>query len=279
MRAQTLSWDSKAVVLGVILEIVIAALLTWRRGWRSLPVFYLYICWALVSDCVMPLLARHYGAYDYVKLYIVETSLDSLLQYAVIIELAASVLRPYQLARPRWLLPAFALVVVLIGLAIWPFTASQVLSSYPMVEIRLLRLEQVFAIIRILFFLVLAACSQLLAIGWRDRELQVATGFGIYSVFSLAVSILHAHQPYSEQFHRLDQLVVLSYLASLIYWTICFARKPALRRSINPHMERLLAGLASAARSQRDTLEKRNPPNKASDDETSEADKHLSDSE
>jgi heme/copper-type cytochrome/quinol oxidase subunit 4 len=260
-----LSWDTRLLISGVFLEVAVAALLTWRRSWRSLPVFYVYILWSLVSDCGMPLLERHYGIYAYIKLYIAEMSLDSLLQYAVIIELAASVLRPYRLARPRWFLPAFALVIILIGIAIWPLTASQVLTSYPMVEIELLRLQQVFAIIRILFFLAMAASSHLFAIGWRDRELQVATGFGLYSLVSLAVSILHAHQPYSEQFHRLDQLVALSYVASLIYWVICFARKPALRRSINPNMERFLATLASTASSQRATLEKHNPRSKPSD--------------
>ena len=43
------------------------------------------------------------------------------------------------------------------------------------------QLQHTVSILRILFFLVLAGGSQLLSIGWRDRELQVATGLGFYS--------------------------------------------------------------------------------------------------
>ena len=66
---------------------------------------------------------------------------------------------------------------------------------------------------RILFFLAIAGCSQLLSIGWRDRELQIATGLGFFSIVSLTVAMLHTSQApeFAAQYHHLEQLLSASY--------------------------------------------------------------------
>jgi hypothetical protein len=101
---------------GVIAEALVLALLSWRREYRRLPMFYIYIVWAVVSDCSMPVL--HWRFPDaYVAIFLVETSLDSLLQYGVLVELAWSVLRPFHVLPPRRVLPATALGVLAAGRA------------------------------------------------------------------------------------------------------------------------------------------------------------------
>ena len=113
---------------------------------------------------------------------------------------------------------------------------------------------QAFMILRILFFLVLAGCSQLLSIGWRDRELQIATGLGFYSLVSLAVWIRHTGQAMGPQYHLLDQMVAVSYVGSLAYWLVSFATKEAERREFTPQMQSLLLAMAGTARSTRVAL-------------------------
>jgi hypothetical protein len=105
-----------------------------------------------------------------------------------------------------------------------------------------------------LFFLLLAGCSQLLSIGWRDRELQIATGLGFYSLVSLAVWMNHASQTYGPQYHLLDQVVAVSYVCSLVYWVVCFATKEAARREFTPQMQSLLLAMAGTARTTRVAL-------------------------
>ena len=96
------------------------------------------------------------------------------------------------------------------------------------------RLQQTFAILRVVVFLGLAAFSQLLSIGWRNRELQVATGLGFYSIVSLAITILHTHQVVGPQYHWLDEVGAASYLSALAYWVLSFATKGTLPEPIRP---------------------------------------------
>jgi hypothetical protein len=113
---------------------------------------------------------------------------------------------------------------------------------------------QTTSILRILFFLALAGCSQLLSIGWRDRELQVASGLGFYSLVSLAVAMLHTHQNMGPLYSHLQQVVVASYICSLLYWAVSFSQKEAVRREFSPQMQSLLLSVAGTARATRTAL-------------------------
>jgi hypothetical protein len=116
------------------------------------------------------------------------------------------------------------------------------------------RLQQTFAILRVVVFLAMAAFSQLLAIGWRNRELQIATGLGFYSIVSLATAVIHTHQEVGAQYHWLDQVGAVSYLSALVYWVLSFATKEAERQNFSPQMESFLLIVGSTARSSRVAL-------------------------
>jgi hypothetical protein len=104
-------------------------------------------------------------------------------------------------------------------------------------------------------FLVMASFSQLLSIGWRDRELQVATGLGFYSIVSLLVVLLHSHQSTdSLQYHKLDVMEAVSYLCTLSYWVLCFATKEQKRKEFSPQMQHLLVLMGGGARTNRIAL-------------------------
>jgi hypothetical protein len=116
------------------------------------------------------------------------------------------------------------------------------------------QLQETFAILRVACFLVMASFSQLLSIGWRDRELQVATGFGLYSIVSLLVTLLHSHQTWSPQYHWLDQALSASYLCTLTYWIFSFATKEQERKEFSPQMQQLLLLMGGGARTGRISL-------------------------
>jgi hypothetical protein len=145
-------------------------------------------------------------------------------------------------------------LVVALGAAIWPFAVIPGFNNWPPEWHLLIRLQQTASILRVLFFLALAGCSQLLSIGWRDRELQVATGLGFYSMVSLAVAMLHTHLAMGAQYTHLNQVVVASYLCSLLYWVFSFATKEAERRELSPQMQSLLLSVAGTARTARIAL-------------------------
>jgi len=217
-------------------------------------VFCLYLAWSFLSDLGQSAAVRRYPD-NQLLFFLVSLAIDSLFQFGVLIELSGAVLRPLKDFLPRWTPVAVAVLIAIICIAIWPFARVPGSGGFSLQGRLLIHLQQTFSILRILFFLVLAGCSQLLSIGWRDRELQIATGLGFYSMVSVAVSILHTSQtPGGPEYHLSDQIVTASYLCSLFYWVFCFVQQEAKRREFTPQMQNFLLAMAGTARSTRMAL-------------------------
>jgi hypothetical protein len=228
----------------------VIGLLLYRRVWRTLPFFCIYCAWNLLDSAGAYAVLHFYPA-SYFTAYLSGTAIDSALEICVLIELAWSVLRPLRASLPRSALVVVTGFVVALGAAIWPFAVIPGFNNLPANWHFLMHLQQTTSIFRILFFLALAGGSQLLSIGWRNRELQVATGLGIYSFVSIAVAMLHTHQTMGPQYNFLDEVEVASYFCSLLYWGFSFAQQEAERRAFTPQMQNFLLAMAGTARSTR----------------------------
>jgi hypothetical protein len=229
-------------------------LLFYRRIWRTLPVFCAYCVWDVASNVIV----RYAGPYlgkNYFELYFAQAVLDTALLFCVLVEVAWSVLRPLRSSLPRSSLVLVGVLILVAGAAIWPFTALPGLAhaTSRMGQIYT-QLEQTASILRVLFFLVLAGGSQLLSIGWRDRELQVATGLGIYSIVSLTVAVLATHETTASQYAHLAQVEAAAFICCLVYWAVSFVQKQAERREFTPQMRSFLLAAAGAARTTRVTM-------------------------
>lgn len=246
--------DNMIWLAGMITEAVVVGFLIYRQIWRQLPLFCIYCIWDLSINLIAFASTRLFPAdYNWTNFFI-QATVDSALQFCVLVELAWSVLGPIRESLPRATALALGIVILLIGLAIWPFTALPNLAQLPTAQRLLIHLQQTVAILRILFFLVLAASSQLLSIGWRDRELQVATGLGLYSLVSLGVAILQANAPMGDRYRHLYQVAIVGFLGSLLYWAFSFAQKQTQRREFTPQMQSLLLSVAGAAHAERSAL-------------------------
>lgn len=241
--------DNTLWIAGLVVEAAIVGLLFYRRAWQTLPVFCAYCAWVLFSDAGNYVVQRYFVS-SYTTTYLVETIVDSTLELGILVELAWSVLRPIRSSLPRMTLVVVAILIVVGGAMIWPFSGMTGMAKFTPVLRNLVRLEQTVSILRVAFFLVLAGFSQLLSLGWRDRELQVATGLGFYSIVSLAAEALRSHQGWS-QFHSLHEIVVVSYFLSILYWVYSFASKEAERREFTPQMQSFLLAMAGSARDTR----------------------------
>jgi hypothetical protein len=187
-------------------------------------------------------------------LYEAEMVIDSAMIFAVLVELAWSVLRPVRGSLPKGSWIGIAFLIALAGLLLWPVAGLTIPGYLTQQGRNFFRLQQTFAILRVVVFLGMAAFSQLLAIGWRNRELQIATGLGFYSIISLATSIVHTHQDVGTQYHWLDEVGALSYFGALVYWVLAFATKEAERQKFSPQMENFLLLVGSTARTSRVAL-------------------------
>ncbi len=248
-----MSLDNALWLAGSLTEATLLVLFFTRRTWRTFPVLCIYIAADLISNAANFIVLRSFNR-NYFSIYLVETVVDSVLQFGVLVELTWSVLRPLRPSVPRRTLVAIALVIIGLGIAGWPVSGLHRPAQITTGGYLLAHLQQTFSILRVLMFLLVAAFSQLLSIGWRDRELQVATGLGFYSLVSLGAAMLRTHVTTVFQYSHLNEIVVASYVCSLIYWVVCFAQKEATRREFTPQMESFLLAMAGSARTQRIAL-------------------------
>lgn len=245
--------DNGLWIGSLLVEAALVGLLVYRRAWRSFPIFLIFCICEILSSSIA-FLVLHYSEASYPNYYLIESIIGWTLEFGVLVELAWSVLRPIRASLPKRIPFVIALVVLAIGAAIWPFSGLQSFDTLPPAFRAIAHAEQTTSILRILFFLALAGGSQFLSIGWKDRELQIASGLGFYSLFSLGTAMLHTHQSTWTQFRHLNQLLLASYLGSLGYWVFCFAQKEAERREFTPQMQNLLLAVAGVARAERTAL-------------------------
>jgi hypothetical protein len=248
VNLDTILWFSSCVV-----EAALVGLLLYRRAWRAFPLFLSYNAWSLIGSLAAVVVLDKYRS-SYTTWYLVETILDSTLLFGVLIELAWSILRPVRASLSRRaLIPLIGLILAL-GAAVWPFASLSGVAGASGESYLIAHLLQTVSILQIIFFFVLIASSQLLSIGWRDRELQVATGLGLFSLASIATAMLQMHQTSFIQYRHLVRIEIGGYICSLVYWIVCFVQQEAARREFTPQMRGFLLAAAGAARSNRVAL-------------------------
>lgn len=238
-------------ISGAVAEAGLVLVLAKTRAFRTFPVFFVFACWSLVSDLGMMWVNSALSAQDYFRIYELEMVIDSLMIFAVLVELAWSVLRPLRHLLPKRSWIAIPFLIALAGLLVWPVAGFTLPPNLTQQGESFFRLQQTAAILRVVVFFVMAGFSQLIGIGWRNRELQMATGLGFYSILSLAINVLHTHQAVGPQYLRLNELEMAGYLGSLAYWVVSFATKEAERQNFSPQMANfllLIGGTAKAGR-------------------------------
>jgi hypothetical protein len=249
-------WDFAIILGGMLAEAAIIILLIRGRAFRSFPIFSFYLCWSLFSDSFLYYVRINSSFESFFRIYRIQLVIDSVMIFALLVEVAWSVLRPVRSALPKYSWIAVAVLIAIGALVLWPIAGMVAPARLSDEGLNLFQLQQTPAILRAVFFLALAAFSQVLSIGWRDRELQIASGLGFFSIASLTVTIAHTHQlANAPSYALLDRLVGISYLAALLYWVFCFARQPAERREFTPQMKSMLLAVAGAARTARIDLE------------------------
>jgi hypothetical protein len=246
--------DTAVLFTSIVGEAVVCCLLLRRKTWRIMPCFCIYVFSTLASDLTGSLILWKMSGLVYGRYYIVQTIIDSLLQFAVLVELAWSVLRPVRSSLPRYSLVVLSVLIALAGAAIWPLAGMAIPQNFAGLNVILFQLQETFAILRVAGFLIMASFSQLLSIGWRDRELQIATGLGFYSIISLLVALFHSHQAQGPEYHWPDQALSLCYVGTLFYWVYSFATKEQERKEFSPQMQQFLLLMGGGARAGRIAL-------------------------
>ena len=250
-----LNLDTVLWLMGVPVEIAVIILCLRAKVFRITPVFCWYLVWCLLNDVLFYFLNKYFSQ-NYFRIYVVEMVLDSIFQFAVLVELGWAVLRPMRASLPRHSILILALLFAAAGAVIWPISAHMIQAGdLTKSGVQFVHAQQTIAVLRVVIFLALAGFSQLLSIGWRNRELQIATGLGFYSMCSLAITVIHTHQLATGRPYRiLDQVGVASYICSLVYWIFSFSQQEQERQEFTPQMQGFLLAVTGAARGTRMAL-------------------------
>lgn len=251
MNLDTILWLSGDVASAAVLFLCLRANLI-----RLTPVFCSYLAWTLCADIALYVAFRQWGAESaqYFKFYLVEMIVDSVFQLSVLVELEWAILRPIRASLPKYSIVILAFLVLAAGAIIWPVARWALPPKLTAVGTVFVQLQQTIAALRVVFFVAMAGFSQVLSIGWRNRELQIATGLGFYSMFSLGIALFHAHQAVGHTYHLLDALGTASYICSLVYWIVSFSQKEEARQEFTPQMRNFLLAVTGAARGTRMAL-------------------------
>ncbi len=143
---------------GAGLELILLVMLVRRRVYRTLPVFFFYLVWCLGSDAVGMVLSRYFPAAE-MPAFLVDATVYTLLQLAMLAELGASAARYSRANRPSRILLALLMAVacaLIWSLAKWNVPTGP--GTLPQICVVLL---QVFAILRVAALLALAWWSSL----------------------------------------------------------------------------------------------------------------------
>ena len=239
---------------GLIAEIAVLILCLRGKLYRITPVFSCYLAWCLLNDILFYFLFKNFGQdpQKYFRIYVIEMVPDLIFQFAVLVELGWAVLRPIRTSLPRYSILILTIILALAAAAIWPVSGhmipAEILQPW---SIFFFRMQQTVAVLRVVIFMALVGFSQLLSIGWRDRELQIATGLGFYSMCSLAIWVIHSHQTVAAKgaYRILDQVGVAAYVCSLLYWVFAFLQQEEKRQEFTPEMRNFLLAMTGSGRS------------------------------
>jgi len=237
-------------LVGIGLEAILLATLYLRGAWRKLPLFTIYCAWDFLNNSLLLVFstAHNVRSEAFAIFFLATSVLDAVCILAVLTEIFWSVLRPLHATLPRHTILILTVFLCMVAALLWPFTA---IAGFGRLTSLTMHIQQVSSLLRIIVFALLAVSSHFLSLGWRDRELQVATGLGFYSLVSFGAMLVHTHSTSLSLYISLNEFVVASYLCSLLYWVYSFAQKEAERREFTPQMQNLLLAIAGVAREQR----------------------------
>ncbi len=212
-----------------LLDAALLALLLYQRKYRLVPWFTGWIAFQIIYN-VAGFVALQFGSkLVYRDVYWSGAFLDFAFQIAVVLEIAANVLRRsgrwVEGARTRLVVAGAAALAVALLLA-WFMT--------PAAETRLDAWDARASLFTTLFicllFTSIMAASQRLGLAWRSYVMREGYGMTIWVLVAFVTDTLHAYWRTAASFTALEHVRMAFYLGSLVYWIVAFSipeKKPA----------------------------------------------------
>ncbi|MBS1804934.1 MAG: hypothetical protein JST28_16370 [Acidobacteria bacterium] len=245
--------DTNLALFSEVAQAIVIGLLIFRKIYQKLPLFFSYNIFLVVLTAASFPIQSRYPLPIQQRIFVIGEIVDALFLFCVLVELSMSILSPIRSKLPSWTVFGVAGILAAALGIIWPFAKTPGFAALNDLSQIQVHVDVATSALRIVFFLALAAFSQLLSLSWRDRELQIGTGLGFYALVSLSATLWKMHVGTATleavtTYHQLDRVQVGGYVAAMIYWVVCFAQDVPDRRDFTPKMEKMIINMAYAAR-------------------------------
>lgn len=211
-----------------ILQLVVAALMVWRKLYKKFRIFFLYLLAQIVNfGVVFPIyLSGNYQAFFYS--YWIFAAISLVLGFLVIHEVFVDVFRPYHTLKDlgtvlfKWAGLVMFLVagVVMVGS---PPSAHEWIVHSVLISERCVRLIQCGLVLFLIIF------SRYLGITWKQHSCGIALGFGGFALVELLVVAGTASHSVNQTTSSL--LVMVTYNLTIMVWMFYMARKQRMPES------------------------------------------------
>ncbi|MFP5235182.1 MAG: hypothetical protein ACLGSD_04715 [Acidobacteriota bacterium] len=213
----------------VCTEIVLFGIVSKRGISRILPTFYVYVLWSVLGDIVAGVVYPYRVLKVYAIFADIQAATEGVILLVVLLDLARAALRPLPIARV--IVGLLGLITAVAGAILWKLTNSWALWAHYHYYHQFLREQLTFSVLRVFLLLLIGGLVQYFArysipMGWHEREMQIATGIGVYALASLAESLVTTYQSFVVPvvFNAIYGSVGAIYELCLIYWIVCFLR-------------------------------------------------------
>jgi hypothetical protein len=236
--------DKLLWLAGFIGQACLLALLLSRKRFRVFPIFFCFIAFGPIQN-VTDFVIYHYGSQtSYFWTYWLLASFDSLLQLAVVYEMAKEVLRPtgtwVRDARTFFIAAGSvgAVLAAALSFAVDP-TAPTGLFAWS------IRLDLFSSLLIAELVVAMSFSAQRLGLQWRSWVMGLGQGLMLWVFVSLFVATAQSYWGWARagRYVALDHLRMCAFIGALGYWSVVFWRNEPERKPLSPEMMQYLKAL------------------------------------
>lgn len=230
-------WLSSLVGQLLLLTVLIS-----KRRMSVFPCFTAFVAFGVIQDAANFGVYRLAGKSTYFWTYMVLAFVDTLLQLAVVFEMARIVLRP----TGTWIRDARvmfiglgsigALFAVALSFAVSPEAPN---SLYAWT----IRLDLFTSLLIAELVVATSFAAQRLGLQWRNWVMGEGQGLMLWVSVSLIVDTAHSYFGWTKDYVALDRLSILAFIGALGYWSVVFWRTEPLRKPLSPEMVQYLVSI------------------------------------
>jgi lysylphosphatidylglycerol synthetase-like protein (DUF2156 family) len=206
--------DTFLGVTGVVLEIALATILIRHRLWRrDFPLFFAYVCYAIVDVVGLLLIARYSSKRAYAHAYWIAQAVYAVLGILAMDEAFRRVFSVYYFRRSWFRLLTPGLVLFILSICIWkwlrhaPIQAGPLTMAYISFDLAMnYILAGIFGLFGLLVFFWRTK--------WQRHPFGILLGFGAFSVVGMLADALR-----SDFGTKMD--LIFSYAAAVAYIVAC----------------------------------------------------------